>query len=81
MMNLQCSEASPPTMSKTPQNMPKTSTFLTLLAAIFDNAEWLPYKRSNMAANVPYHLYLNVKFSKLSEFFDVQPLPPYTFHT
>ena len=37
--------------------------------------------RSNMTANAPHHLYKNLKFSELSEFFDVRNSPPNTLIT
>ena len=66
---------SSPAMNKTPQKMPKTSDFLFWLAAIFNISRWLPYRRSNMAANAPCHLYCNLKIFEISKFFDVWFFP------
>ena len=66
----------PPTMSKTPQtlqNMPLTLNSLFYMATIFDNSRWQPFLTSNMAADAPCHLNVNLKFSNFSEFSNVWP--------
>ena len=42
------------------------------MAAIFDNSRWLPFMSFNMALITPRHLYVNLKFSKISEFSEVR---------
>ena len=50
------------------------------MATIFNNSRWLPLMRSNMVTNAPHHLYKNLKFSELSEFYEVRNPPPTILH-
>ena len=56
--------------------MPFISNSFYEVATIFNNSRWLPLMRSNMVTNAPHHLYKNLKFSKLSEFYEVRNPPP-----
>ena len=62
--------------------MPLKSNFLFQAATIFDNSRWLPFMRFNTPLITPCHLYLNLKFSKFSEFSKVLlPGTLYMIHT